>query len=165
MNRQRGFTLMELMIVIVLIVIIAAIAVPSIIEAKMSAHETAAVGSIRMINTAELSYQASYGGFADSLSNLGGAEPCNRSAETACLLDESLAGGVKAGYVFAAVGSHPADGENTAFEVGAAPLVFNRTGRRLFCATDKNVIRADLNTAGSTIPPGAEQCATFKALR
>jgi len=156
---------MELMIVIVLIVIIAAIAIPSITDAKMSADEAAAVGSIRTISQAELTYQASYGGFADSLGNLGGAEPCTRSAESACLLDESLAGGVKAGYFFAAAGGHPADSGNTTFVVGAAPQVFNRTGKRLFCATEKNVIRADSNTAGSTTPPAAEQCATFKALK
>ena len=165
MTRQRGFTLLELMIVVALILIIAAIAIPSMIDSKMNANEASAVGSIRAISTAEVSYQATYGGYAESLANLGGAEPCRKSAETACLLDQSLAGGVKSGYRFVAVGGSPSGGVNTSYMVGAAPEVFDRTGKRMFCSTDKNVIRADLNAGGSTTPPEAEQCAGFEALR
>jgi type IV pilus assembly protein PilA len=162
---QRGFTLMELMIVIALILIIAAIAIPSMKEAKIHANETAAVGAIRAINTAEVSYQATYGGYADTLANLGGADPCTKSAETACLLDQSLAGGVKSGYKFVAVGGNPSGGANTSYVVGAAPEVFDRTGKRAFCSTDKNVMRVDLNANESTNPPSAEECAGFGALR
>jgi type IV pilus assembly protein PilA len=165
MKDQEGFTLLELMIVVVLILIIAAIAIPSMREAQIHANEASAVGSIRAINETELQYQATYGGFADSLANLGGAEPCTKSAETACLLDQSLAGGVKSGYRFGAIGGNPSGGLNTSYFVGAAPEVFDRTGKRMFCSTDKNVIRTDLNASGATIPPGAEQCASFSALR
>ena len=165
MSLQRGFTLMELMIVVVLMLIIAAIAIPSMRQAQIHANEASAVGSIHAISTAEISYQATYGGFAQSLANLGGADPCRKSADTACILDQSLASGSKSGYRFIAVGGDLSDGRNTSYVVGAAPEVFDRTGKRLFCSTDKNVIRADLNSAGSTIPPGAEQCATFSALR
>jgi type IV pilus assembly protein PilA len=165
MRHQLGFTLMELMIVVALILIIAAIAIPSMKEAQIHANEVSAVGSIRAINTAEVSYQATYGGYAPSLASLGGAEPCHKSPETACLLDQSLAGGVKAGYRFVAVGGNPSGGENTSYVVGAAPEVFDRTGKRLFCSTDKNVIRVDLNSGGSTTPPAAEQCAGYAALR
>jgi type IV pilus assembly protein PilA len=132
---------------------------------QINANETSAVGSIRAINQAEFQYQASYGGYADSLANLGGADPCKKSAATACLLDDSLAGGVKAGYHFAAVGGNATAGENTSYVVGAAPAVFDRTGKRLFCSTEKSVIRTDLNEQGSTTPPDAEQCAGFKALK
>ena len=165
MKRQTGFTLMELMIVIALILIIAAIAIPSLKEAQMNANETSAVGSIRAINTAEVSYQAAYGGYADSLGNLGGADPCTKSEATACLLDESLAGGVKAGYNFTAIGGNASGGENTSYVVGAAPQVFDHTGKRMFCSTEKSVIRTDLNEAGSTVPPNGSQCTGFKALR
>jgi type IV pilus assembly protein PilA len=165
MEWQRGFSLMELMIVIALIVIILAMAIPSMKEAQMNANETSAIASIRAINTAEVTYQATYGGYANSLANLGGLEPCTRSAETACLLDQSLAGGEKSGYKFEAVGGNGIGDSNTSYVVGAAPEVFDRTGRRLFCSTDKNVIRADLNARGSTTPPNGEQCGTFKALR
>jgi len=164
MKRQNGFTLLELMIVVTLIMIIAAIAVPCLTGSKMSTNEASAVASIRAINTAEITYQGLYGGFAPLLANLGGAEPCTRSAETACLLDQSLAGGTKSGYRFVAMGGNPSGGINTSYAVGAAPEVFDRTGRRLFCSSDKNVIRADLNASGSIIPPGAEQCAGFAAL-
>jgi type IV pilus assembly protein PilA len=165
MRHQMGFSLMELMIVIALIVIILAMAIPSMKEAKIHADEASAVASVRAINTAEITYQATYGGFADSLANLGGAEPCAKSAQTACLLDQSLAGGVKSGYNFVATGGNQSGGENTSYVVGAAPEVFDRTGKRLFCSTEKNVIRADLNAGGSTTPPSGQQCAGFAALK
>jgi type IV pilus assembly protein PilA len=165
MKRQMGFTLIELLIVVALIIIIAAIAIPSMTTAKINADEASAVASVRAINTAEVSYMAAFGGYAESLANLGGAEPCAKSSATACLLDQSLAGGVKSGYNFAAVGSSPANGMSTSFVVGAAPVVFDRTGKRLFCSTDKNVIRVDLNAEGSTTPPDGAQCMGFGALQ
>jgi len=165
MRRQGGFTLLELMIVVALIVIIAAMAIPSLTEAKINAHEASAVQSIRAIAQAEVQYQATYGGFADTLANLGGADPCTKSPETACLLDQSLTGGTKSGYNFVAVGGNPSGGGNTSYVIGAAPEVFNRTGKRMFCATEKNVIRTDLNAGGSTIPPNGAQCAGFAALK
>jgi type IV pilus assembly protein PilA len=165
MKYARGFTLMELLIVITLILIIAAITIPSLTKAKINANEASAVGSLRAINQAEVSYQAAFGGFADSLARLGGSDPCTKSAETACLLDDSLAGGVKSGYSFSAVGGNPATEANTTYAAGAAPVVFDKTGQRLFCTTDKNVIRADLNAGGSTIPPDGQRCAGFKALQ
>jgi type IV pilus assembly protein PilA len=165
MRRRAGFTLLELMIVVALILIIAAIAIPSMTDSRINADEALAVASIRAINSAEISYASAYGGYADALANLGGAEPCVKSAETACLLDQSLAGGVKSGYKFAAVGGNASGGVNMSFVAGSAPLVFDRSGRRMFCSTEKNVIRVDLNASGSTIPPGAEQCAGFGALR
>ena len=164
MKRQEGFTLMEMLIVIAIILIIAAVTIPSLTNAKMNANEASAVASVRAINQMEASYQVAYGGYADSLANLGGADPCVKSSTTACLLDQSLAGGVKSGYYFAAVGGNPASGVNTSYVVGAAPVVFDRTGKRVFCSTDKNVIRVDLNVGGSMVPPDAATCAGFRAL-
>src|SRR5258708_15280484 len=165
MNLQKGFTLMELLVVVALILIIAAITIPSMTVAKIHADEASAVASVRAINQAEVSYQATYGGYADLLANLGGAEPCSKSAATACLLDQSLAGGVKSGYNFSAIGGSAANGASTTYVAGAAPTAFDRTGKRLFCSTEKNVVRADLNAAGSTAPPDAQQCAGFKAMQ
>lgn len=165
MRSQSGFTLLELMIVIALIVIIAAITIPSVTDAKIHANEAAAVATIRAISIAEVSYQSTYGGYSESLANLGGADPCTRSRETACLLDQSVSGGSKSGYRFVSVGGNPSGGLDTSYVVGAAPEVYDRTGRRLFCSTDKNVIRVDLNSGGSTNPPDALQCAAFSALK
>jgi type IV pilus assembly protein PilA len=165
MKHQRGFTLMEMLVVVAIILIIAAITIPSMTQAKVHADEASAVASIRAINQAEVSYMAAYGGYAQSLANLGGAEPCTKSEATACILDQSLAAGEKSGYNFVAVGSNPANAMDQSYSVGAAPMVFDRTGKRLFCSSDKGVIRVDANTTGSTIPPDAEQCAGFKALR
>jgi type IV pilus assembly protein PilA len=164
MCRENGFTLMELMIVMAVIFILIAVAIPGMREMMIHANEASAVSSIRAINTAEVSYQATYGGYANSLAQLGGAEPCTKSAETACLLDQSLAGGVKAGYRFLAAGGNESAGSNTSYIAAAAPEVFDRTGKRIFCSTDKGVIRVDLNAGGSTNPPDARQCAEFSAL-
>jgi len=114
MTCQEGFTLLELMIVVALILVLAAIAIPCLTDSKISANEASAVASIRTISTAEVTYQSAYGGYAESLANLGGAEPCAKSAETACLLDQSLAGGTKSGYRFAAAGANPSGGLDTA---------------------------------------------------
>ena len=167
MAHARGFTLIELLIVVSIILIIAAMVVPALKNSKISADEASAVNSIRAINTAEMAYQAAYPerGYANSLGNLGGAEPCTRSAETACLLDQSLAGGVKSGYVFAATGGNAASGANTTYVAGAAPAVFDRTGVHLFCSTERNVVRQDANAGGSTAPPNAQQCAGFSAIQ
>jgi type IV pilus assembly protein PilA len=165
MKSSFGFTLIELVIVVTIILIIAAITIPCLTDSKLAANEASAVGSVRAIDAAEVGYQLAYGGYARVLANLGGPEPCKKSAATACLLGDSLGRGNKSGYNFVAVGDDPADGANMSYVVGAAPAVFDRSGRRRFCSTDKHVIRADPNTQGSTVPPDGLQCAAFSALQ
>ncbi len=167
MKTQKGFTLIELLIVLAIILIIVGFAIPGVTGAKISANETSATASIKAIQTAQMSYQTTYAapGYAGSLAALGGPDPCTPSPATACLLDEVLTSGAKAGYNFAVIGGNPANGANATYVAGAAPSAYNRTGVRRFCATEKSIIRWDANTEGSTTPPTAEECARFQALR
>src|SRR5208283_1785714 len=107
MRKHKGFSLIELLIVVAIILIIAAIAIPNLLRARMAANEASAVASVRTINTAMVTYDSSYPdvGFAATLATLGGAHPCTPSSTTACLIDSLLAAGVKSGYNFAATGA------------------------------------------------------------
>lgn len=146
--------------------IVAAIVIPNLLRARISANEASAVGSIRALEEAEMSYKAAYPniGYAAQLSNLGGSQPCKASSESACLLDEQLATGEKNGYKFVATGSSLAGGINTSYVVGGAPLAFNQSGVRRFCSMEDRVIRWDVNLERSTTPPSHERCQQFAPL-
>ncbi len=150
MKKQKGFSLIELLIVVAIILIIAAIAIPNLLRSRMAANEASAVGSVRTINTAEVTYQTTYGtGFAP-LANLGGANPCNPVPATACLVDSVVSAGTKSGYTLttpapAALGTIAAP--NNVYSVNAVPVVIGQSGQRSFCSDQSGVIRNDTTGA------------------
>jgi type IV pilus assembly protein PilA len=166
MNREcEGFSLIELLIVVAIILIIAAIAIPNLLRAKISANEASAVGSIRSIVTSEISYSNSYQtGPAPALTNLGpGGAACaatGGTAANACLIDNSLASGTKSGYTFVATpngGSGTVLAPYTGFEATANPLTQGTTGQRSFCADMTGV----LHWSTTTIAQAAGTCAAL----
>jgi prepilin-type N-terminal cleavage/methylation domain-containing protein len=141
MQKQRGFSLIELLIVVAIILIIAAIAIPNLLRARMAANEASAVASIRTINTGMITYYSAYPtvGFAATLAVLGGTTPCTPSSTTACLIDSVLAGGTKSGYNFAATGAGGPPASQ--YYARAIPVTLNQTGIRSFCSFEDAVLR------------------------
>ena len=126
------------------IAIIAAIAIPNLIHSRISANESSAVGGIRTINTAAVTYAADYPnvGFSTSLEALGGSTPCTASPTTACLIDQVLASGNKSGYTFTYEASDSnGDQVMDAYSVQAVPVTPGTTGFRSFCSDETGVIR------------------------
>ncbi len=147
-NKQKGFSLIELLIVVAIILIIAAIAIPNLLRAKMAANEASAVGSMRTINTACVAYSTTYGSFPTALTNLGPATPA--TSVSADLIDSVLAGSSKSGYTF----TYAATNTNQAYTLVAAPVSPGTTGQRGFFTNQTGVIRADAaGTASVTSTP------------
>jgi type IV pilus assembly protein PilA len=152
-REAQGFSLIELLIVVAIILIIAAIAVPNMLRARISANEASAVSSVRTISRAEITYLSVYpsDGYAATLTALGGpVSNCQPSDTQACLIDASIASGQKSGYKFQATGLLPSGSMNTAFVVGAAPMTYNQSGVRDFCASTDGVIRGQNGASGDS---------------
>jgi len=143
LRRDKGFSLIELLIVVAIILIIAAIAIPNLLRARIAANESSGAASIRTIATAEVSYATSYPavGFPAAIASLGGAAPCVPAIGSGCLIDSQLSTGVKSGYTFTAAGLLPVGGANTEYVSNGVPNTLNTTGVKGFCGTEDNVVR------------------------
>jgi type IV pilus assembly protein PilA len=147
-TRQKGFSLIELLIVVAIILIIAAIAIPNLLRSRMAANEASAVGSIRTINTSAVTYSSTYPnvGFPGTLAALGGAAPCTAASTAACLLDQVLAAGTKSGYTF--VWTSDGNTPSVGYTITGTPVTVGTTGQRMFCSDQSGVIRFDPSGAG-----------------
>ncbi|HLV87837.1 MAG TPA: prepilin-type N-terminal cleavage/methylation domain-containing protein [Candidatus Sulfotelmatobacter sp.] len=153
MRKDKGFSLIELLIVVAIILIIAAIAIPSLLRARMAANESSAVASIRTVNTAMVTYSSTYPtvGYATTLPVLGpNANPCTPSSANACLIDSVLSAGTKSGYTFRATAANGPP--KNQYYVTAAPITLNQTGIRAFCSFEDATVRVQ----PTGVVPGSE---------
>ncbi len=150
-NKKRGFSLIELLIVVAIILIIAAIAIPNLLRSRIAANEASAVGSLRTLNTAEITYNITYPniGFACTLAAMApAASGTSPSSSAAGLIDANLASGTKSGYTFTlnSCSGTPASG----YQILAAPVTPGTTGQRYFCSDTSGVIQFSASTAITT---------------
>ena len=143
-NSCRGFSLMELLIVIAIILIILTIAVPKFNKQMMHTHEMAAIRETQTILQAETQYYSTYGRFAQNLIELGPPASGADSQASANLIPKSLADGKHSGYLYTLAGTP------TGYNITAVPETFGGSGGRTFFADQTFVIRNNFTAEPAT---------------
>ena len=156
MKKQKGFSLIELLIVVAIILIIAAIAIPNLLKSRMAANESSAVGSVRTLNTAQVTYQNGCPtiGFAASILILNTGGGC---ASGVGVIDNVLSTGTKSGYTFVIASPGSTGGAaGTTYDTNAAPVTSNVTGVRFFYSNESGVIRYGASAAATANSPALQ---------
>jgi prepilin-type N-terminal cleavage/methylation domain-containing protein len=163
----RGFSLIELLIVVAIILIIAAIAIPNLLRSRIAANQASAVGSLRTLNTAEVTYSVTYNtGYSATLGDLGPPPAgTNPVATAAGLIDEVLSGWAqsqsaatvssKSGYTFTYTpGATDTTGRINTYSITATPINVGTTGTNFYYTDQSGVIRQNSTAvAGSSDSP------------
>jgi type IV pilus assembly protein PilA len=155
-KRPNGFSLIELLIVVAIILIIAAIAIPNLLRARISANEASTVSSIHAVNTAEITYTTIFPttGYAVTLLSLGPGGGCNSPAN-ACIIDSLLANGTKSGYVFTYV-QDASSTPSTGYTLNADPITRGITGQRSFYSDQMNATHYNQSAVAGPADPALQ---------
>jgi type IV pilus assembly protein PilA len=143
-QRRRGFSLIELLIVIAIILIIITIAVPKYNRTQMYVRETAAINAIKTIHSMEVQYQSQYGRFANSLAELGPPASGAPGPTSADLIGRDLSEGEKQGYKFTLTGN------NGGYVINANPVTYGTSGTRCFYSDQTMVVRENYGPEPAT---------------
>ena len=144
-RRARGFSLIELLIVIAIILIILAIAVPKLGSARMNANEMAVIRELQTINTMQVQYMSQFQRFATTLAELGPPTSGGPGPQAADLIPSALSGGEKDGYIFTMTATP------SGYTLNANPKVYNSTGRRTFFSDQSMSIHYNWSQEPATV--------------